>query len=198
MRAILRRFLGITLLLCAASHGQSRQKPQSACKAGDYNISGVVKKGETFSRAFGGFVFSLVPLQYGWMIDVSQGEQHYLANFTPPRHFVPNPIEIEGWHFRNQANTGPNTGDVNAPDEHREFIFSPKFGSCISDPDGAPRAEFAAATKDGTGALEIEDLQLSNLKPGEKAGIAEMKFTVRLTVAASACKPCSSRADTAR
>ena len=30
---------------------------------------------------------------------------------------------LEGWHFRNQANTGPNEGDVNAPQREREFDF---------------------------------------------------------------------------
>jgi hypothetical protein len=150
----------------------------------------VVKKGETFSRPFGGLVFNLESMQYGWTIDIAQGKRHYLANFTPPRHFVPNPIDIEGWHFRNQANTGPNTGDVNAPQERREFFFSPKFGGCMPEPDNAPPAEYEAATHDGTGVLEVTDLTLGNLKPGEKADIQEMKFTVRLVVAPSACEPC--------
>jgi hypothetical protein len=155
-----------------------------------YTFSGVVKQGERFSRPFGGFVFNLEPMQYGWTIDIAQGQHHHLANLTPPRHFVPNPIDIEGWHFRNEKNTGPNTGDVNAPDEHREFFFSPKFGSCMSEPENASQAEFEAATRDGTGVLEITDLKLGNLKPGEKAGIQEMKFTVHLAVAQSACEPC--------
>jgi len=129
-------------------------------------------------------------MQYGWTIDISQGQHHHLANLTPPRHFVPNPIDIEGWHFRNEANTGPNTGDVNAPDQHREFFFSPKFATCMSEPEKATQAEFEAATRDGTGVLEITDLTLGNLKPREKADIAEMKFTVHFVVAQSACEPC--------
>jgi hypothetical protein len=162
----------------------------SSCKAGSYTFGGVIKKGETFSRPFGGFVFTLEPMQYGWSIDIAQGQHHHLANLTPPRHFVPNPIDIEGWHFRNEANTGPNTGDVNAPDEHREFFFSPKFGTCMSIPENATEPEFEAATRDGTGVLEITDLTLGNLKPGEKADIQEMKFTVHFVVAQSACEPC--------
>jgi hypothetical protein len=141
--------------------------PASSCKAGPYTFSGVIiKKGETFSRQFGGFVFTLEPMQYGWTIDIAQGLHHHLANLTPPRHSVPNPIDIEGWHFRNAANSGPNTGDVNAPDEHRQFFFSPKFGTCMSAPEAASQSEFEAATRDGTGALEITDLTLGNLKAG--------------------------------
>jgi hypothetical protein len=97
---------------------------------------------------------------------------------------------FEGWHFRNEANSGPNTGDVNAPDEHREFFFSPKFGTCMSTPENAAQSEFEAAARDGIGVLEITDLTLGTLKPGEKANIQEMKFTVHLAVAQSACEPC--------
>jgi hypothetical protein len=177
----------------------SNRTPHSAsaanCKAGSYEFSGVVKKGATFSEPFGGFVFSLVALQYGWMVDISQGELHYLANFTPPRHIVPSPIEIEGWQFRNQANSGPNMGDVNAPDQHREFFFSPKFGTCMREPENVSPADFEAATRDGTGVMEITDLTLGNLKPGEKADIEVLKFKVRLTVANSACEPCQATAN---
>jgi hypothetical protein len=188
----------LAFLLAAWSLAQTPHPPRasahvthaSSCKAGPYTFSSVIKKGEIFSRPFGGFVFTLEPMQCGWAIDIAQGQHHHLVNLTPPRHFVPNPIDIEGWHFRNEANTGPNTGDVNAPDEHREFFFSPKFGTCISKPENASQAEFEAATRDGTGVLEITDLTLGNLKPGEKADIQEMKFTVHFVVAESACEPC--------
>jgi len=172
----------------------SRAIPAPSCKGGTYTFSGIVKKGETFSRAFGGFLFKLLPIDNGWAIYVSHGEQGYLANFTPPRQ-GPNPIYIEGWHFRNQANTGPNTGDVNTPQERREFFFSPKFGGCIPEPDNAPPAEFEAATHDGSGVVEITDLTLGNLKPGETADIEEMKFTVLLTVAPFACEPCRTKSN---
>jgi hypothetical protein len=165
------------------------------CKAGTYTISGDVPRGERFSRPFGGFTFILEPIKDGCTIDIAQGRQHYLANFTPPRH-GPNAIDIEGWNFRNEANTGPNAGDVNAPDEHREFFFSPKFGACMSTPENASQSEFEAATRDGTGVLEITDLTLGNLKPGDKADIQEMKFTVRLVVAPSACEPCATKSST--
>ena len=78
---------------------------------------------------------------------------------------------------------------MNAPVEHREFFFSPKFNTCQPQPENASQSEFEAATRDGTGVLEITDLTLGNPKPGEKADIQEMKFTVHLAVAQSACEP---------
>ena len=37
-------------------------------------------------------------------------ETENLSSLTPPFHFAPNPRQIEGWHFRNADNTGPNDG----------------------------------------------------------------------------------------
>jgi hypothetical protein len=126
-------------------------------------------------------MFALVPQEYGWSIDISKGQQHYLDGITGPAHFVPNPTDIEGWHFRNAANTGPNKGDVNAPDETRDFLFSPRWPRC-------PNAE--GLDKDGQGRLEITDMELGNLLPGKQANILMMKFTVKLTVGRSACCDC--------
>jgi hypothetical protein len=117
------------------------------------------------------------------MIDISQGTQRYLASMTGPRQ-GPNPIEIEGWHFRNAANTGPNTGDVNAPDETRRFLFSPRWPHC---------EEAVGLEKDGQGVLEITDMELGNLAEGEKASIARMHFRVVLTIGPSACTACPAR-----
>lgn len=151
------------------------------CRPGVYQFQGAIRRGQTFSHAFGGFMFALVPLEYGWSIDISKGQQHYLDKLTGPAHFVPNPTDIEGWHFRNAANTGPNTGDVNAPDETRDFLFSPRWPRC-------PDAE--GLDKDGQGTLEITDMELGNLVPGEQANILMMKFTVKLAVGRSACSDC--------
>ena len=100
---------------------------------------------------------------------------------TGPSHFVPRATEIEGWHFRDAANTGPNTGDVNAPDETRHFLFSPRWPRC---------KEAVDLDKDGQGILEITDMELGNLKHGEKAVMLMMEFTVILKVGRSACTLC--------
>ncbi len=166
--------------LLSAAQQRSRQSRQS-CHPGEYRFKGAVERGQTFSRSFDGFVFALVPTEYGWDIDISQGAQHYLANMTGPRHFVPNPTEIEGWHFRNAANTGRNTGDVNAPQTTRRFLFSPRWPHC-EDAEGLD--------KDGQGTLEITHMELGNLQPGQKANFRSMRFAVTLTVGTSACTSC--------
>lgn len=116
------------LAIAASLLGESAaQRPaedsNNGCHPGQYRFTGTVVRGQSFSHRFDGFVLTLVPTEFGWSIDISHGKQHYLANMTGPRHFVPNPIEIEGWHFRNAANTGPNTGDVNALMRHAGSCF---------------------------------------------------------------------------
>ena len=157
------------------------QPPTRPCKAGTYKLHGIVQRAKAYSREFDGFVFKLEPMEYGWRIDISRGEQHYLESMTGPRHAVPNPVEIEGWHFRNSANTGPNRGDVDAPQYTRRFLFSPRWRHCPEAPD---------IGKDGKGVLEITDLELGNLRPGAKANISRMKFRVTLTVGSTACEQC--------
>jgi hypothetical protein len=164
--------------------GQTQSKV--SCHSGTYKFSGTVLQGETFSRPFGGFVFNLEPTEFGWTIDIAQGKRHYLANMTGPVHFVPNSIDIEGWHFRNLNNTSANTGEINAPDERRIFIFSPRWNRCT---------KATGIARDGRGVLEITDMDLSNVEEGKKASILKMRFAVRLTVALSACQPCIQRTD---
>lgn len=175
----------LSLALAASASLSAAQQPspqvEHSCHPGEYRFKGTVVRGQTFSRSFGGFVFALVPREYGWDIDISQGTQHHLANMTGPRHFVPNPIEIEGWHFRNAANTGRNSGDVNAPQTTRRFLFSPRWPHCEA-------AE--GLDKDGQGTLEITHMELGNLQPGKKANFRRMAFAVTLTVGPSACTSC--------
>ena len=59
---------------------------------------------------------ALVPESHGYKIEVRDGEGWDLALMTPPmRDEAVNPRMISGWHFRSADNSGPNTGDVNAP-----------------------------------------------------------------------------------
>jgi hypothetical protein len=173
--------LVVAALSTAPLAQQATQSPAHGCHPGSYRFKGVVAKGQTFSREFDGFGFALIPIDYGWMIDVSQGQQHYLANMTGPRHVVPSATEIEGWHFRNADNAGPNSGDVNAPQTTRHFLFSPRWPKC---------QEATGLERDGQGILSISNMELSGLKKGEQARIIRMRFTVVLTVGPSACMPC--------
>jgi hypothetical protein len=153
-------------------------------------IRGEVSEGKAFERFFGpDFMFRLQPIPYGWSIEVRvRGRKDDISRFTPPWHFVPNPRDVEGWHFRNADNTGPNDGSVNAPQEQRDFIFSPEVGSTIGGP-GANRwpttEEMERVAAFGRGTLSITDLVLADPEPGKTAGIVRMKFHVNLRWPAS-------------
>ena len=149
------------------------------------SFQGAVKRGERFQRdLWDGLRIELVPTDLGWEIvvrDTTRAEEN-LARLTPPFHFVPNPRDIEGWHFRNQANTGPNRGDVNAPGLERWFIFSREVGRGI-EPDAAAEVteeEVERVGAQGRGALTIEEVVLTPPKPSERAGIESMRFTVAI------------------
>ena len=146
-----------------------------------------VRAGQPYRRAlWDGLRFELRPLDLGWRIAIldSTRPDEDLASITPPYHFVPNPRDIEGWHFRNQANTGPNKGDVNAPQEVREFIFSPEVGRSIRSPaSGSAEVtdeDVERARQRGRGVLEIENLDLTPPQKGERAGIRSMRFRVAI------------------
>lgn len=178
------KFRTLPLLLTIAYLVSAQQHPAhpiQGCHSGQYRFKGTVLRGQMFSRNFDGLVFALIPNEYGWDIDISQGTQHQLASLTGPQHFVPRSTEIEGWHFRNAANTGPNEGDVNAPDETRRFVFSPRWPHC---------KDAAGLEKDGEGVLEITDMELGNLAKGAKAFVVQMDFSVVLTIRQSACTAC--------
>jgi hypothetical protein len=142
-------------------------------------ISGTVRATESFTAPFGpDFRFTLSPTPWGWFLSIrGRGGPEDMARCTPPFHFVPNPREIEGWHFRNADNTGPNDAgpkNVNAPQEVREFVFAPALA--------ATQADLASTCGErfGRGVLRIEAFELSPLQPGERARFESLKFAVEL------------------
>lgn len=133
-----------------------------------------------FSQAFGrGLRLCLDPIENGWIICVrKEGGRDDLARLTPPFHFI-NARYIEGWHFRNADNTGPNECgplNVNAPQELREFIFSPH----VTRETPLTHEEVERTSAFGTGELEILDRELSPTAKGERARMLAMEFEVRL------------------
>ena len=97
-------------------------------------ITGTVKQREDFNHTTpSGWILRLAPVDHGWLLQLAMKgrESEDLSRLTPPWHFVPNPRQLEGWHFRNADNTGPNDGSVNAPGALRDFIFSPSVGRGI-------------------------------------------------------------------
>jgi hypothetical protein len=181
--------LGATWLAC------SKREPagEAPAKEGESRVEitwkGEVRSGEAFEKAFGpGLAFKLTPRPFGWEIEiVEKGRAENLARLTPPFHFVPNPRDIDGWHFRNTDNTGPNESgekNVNAPGAEREFIFSPEVGKTIQGPDvvrSPDESDVAAVKAFGRGILRILDYALADLEPGKKARFASMRFEVTLS-----------------
>ena len=152
-------------------------------KADTVIFSGEVERGQVYSRVFhDSLLFKLIPDTYGWTICISIAgrPEEDITRLTPPFHSVPNPREIEGWHFRNVSNTGPNDGSVNTPDSVREFIFSPKVGTVFIYPPSSEQVE--QIKKDGIGIFAITFLELGNLIPNEHACISRMRFLIHLFI----------------
>jgi hypothetical protein len=139
-------------------------------------------------------VFKLIPYQEDWEIWVGNSTAadplaNYSAPVTPPFSGI-NARQIEGWHFRNAGNSGPNNAgeqNINAPQELRTFCF-------VRNQAGFERAQMALAaglpalaeavakeefpTYKGT--LTISELTLGNLLPEQRAWIEQMTITVTL------------------
>ena len=177
----------LAFLICTAWPGNlqpvSAEPPKTRL-----TYEGKVRQGEAFVRPFGpGFSFRLEPIPLGWEIAVvSAGRTENLARLTPPLH-GPNARFLEGWHFRNTDNNGPNTPgekNVNAPGLVRDFIFSPEVGRTIDGPQARrpPSWEDIEKVREfGQGVLTILEYGLTNLEPGEKAGFAWLRFQVELS-----------------
>jgi hypothetical protein len=182
--------MAVTAQVIAAGNGLAqgdRAAPDCAAEPGRRaeRISGEVVKGSTFSELTpGGWILRLVPTAEGWFLRVAiKGrETEDLSQLTPPFHFVPNVLEIKGWHFRNAADTGPNDGSVNAPQELREFIFSPDVGRRLESDDRAINAEDVAKVRSfGRAWLFIEGFVLTPPRQGERAGFESVTFSACLT-----------------
>ena len=150
------------------------------------HLEGTVSSEERPARPFGpDFKFVLEPIEKGWHVAIYRGDSRdNIARLTPPWHFVPNPRYIEGWHFRNASNTKPNDGSVNAPQNVREFIFSPEVGLSIDGPSSAGKPtpeEVNRVQRFGQGRLEILDYDLTPPSPGEKASMTRLLWKVCLS-----------------
>ncbi len=141
----------------------------------EVRLTGEVSAGERFAAAAGpSLTFVLEPDDFGWTIGVLDRQGGEISWITPPFHFVPNTRQLHGWHFRNRANTGPNIGDVNAPQRLREFIFDQE------DLAGWPLDQRVAAAE-GWGTFEIMDFTLSAPQPGRRASFTALEFEVCLS-----------------
>jgi hypothetical protein len=161
------------------------QAPGLGCESGDsrtaYHFSGEIAGNHDYIQALPtGWLFWMRAAPFGWDLRVysnlpgdSPGVD--MTAITPP-FSGPNPREIYGWHFRNSDNTGPNLGDVNAPQELRPFIFSPALIDTggFRPPDDGTLIE--PDPNDGRGWLRIIDFGLADLAPGERARMVYLRF----------------------
>lgn len=143
-------------------------------------ITGTVNQRETFRHETGTQTFVLVPFDYGWRIGMLDRNGLNVLMFSAPQRPVEtNPLNLAGWHFRNRENTGPNLGDVNAPQNERRFTFGKLAVDPLLNPDlVAPAA--AGEGFGGLGVLTITDFTLTPPAPGHRAGFTSLSFTVCL------------------
>jgi hypothetical protein len=148
-------------------------------------IYGAVERAGRLAQATdGGWLLRLEPHEHGWTLLLSTADRpaEDLSRLTPPWHSAVNPRDIEGWHFRNAGNTGPNDGSVNAPGAHREFIFSPLVGREIEYRGSAtPVGDVEKVRAFGRGWLFIESYRLTPPQQGSRAAIESLSFWVCLS-----------------
>lgn len=149
-------------------------------------FSGKAESGKQYRHPFGSrFEFILEPVPQGWEIFIKEyGRDENLARLTPSFHFMPNPREIEGWHFlENPSACVDRPYDADAgPANPRQFIFSPEVGKQIAGPD----SRFAVSVEDvdavqkfGKGEMDIKKFKLAPDKDGYPQ-IEWLEFSVRL------------------
>lgn len=132
-------------------------------------VSGEVSGNRQYAADIGfGWTFLLAPAPHGWDINVLDASGYNLALATLPLHGSTNPRFLYGWHFRNAANTGPNEGDVNAPQHERRFMLDDPRGGAFRDT--------------GLGWLRITDFGLADLEPGEQARMVYLQFNACIIV----------------
>lgn len=176
-----------------------------AAQAETTSFHGEVAGGDTVVHRFEhkghAFEFRLLPTRDGWIIwigDPVNRDRNFVAAATPPFRGAVNPAVIQGWHFRNSDNTGPNEPgpkNVNAPQKRRNFAFvlnSEDFVRARQTldvllwPNDRPPEELTAAEAafaripKARGTMQITALELSNLVKGERASIDRMAFSVTI------------------
>ena len=129
-----------------------------------------------------GWVFALLKQPSGWILRLLENETpnvQDLSQVTPPfQAGVPNPRDLFGWHFRNLDNTGPNEGDVNAPQTVRLFQFSPEIAGTGG---FKPSLGTEPIEASGRGWLKLIEYGLADLGLGQRASMNYVRFAACLT-----------------
>lgn len=167
--------LAVACVMTLAPNAFASQVCGGAEELESVSFSGAVSAGEPYVRPLGdGMTFVLAPSAHGWRIDVFGPGGANFAEITPPLHMAEsNPRALSGWHFRNAANTGPNAGDVNAPQHFRTFVF----GAGALDEELRAGVEALVGAPDfGRGEFEITSMELADLGAGQRARFETMQF----------------------
>ncbi len=158
----------VTLLLavCLAGLLSLPARAETCSASAEFHavaLSGEVAGPRQFATDLGnGWTFVLSPAAHGWDINVLDARGFDLALANPPLHSETNARHLHGWHFRNAANTGPNRGDINAPQRERRFLLGDASDGSIGSA--------------GLGWLSIVDFGLADLDPGDRARMVYLHF----------------------
>lgn len=177
--AVVAALVGTVLTVQAADAPACLPEPGRIVRRIDGEVSGA----HTFLAELGnGWVFALRPAPHGWTLAVLDEAELDLTQLTPPWRFSPNPRELYGWHFRNADNSGPNEGEVNAPQTLRQFLISPGVSGTggFRPPADAP-ADPESLLAEGSGTLVILDYGLADLRVGQQARMVYLRFSACLT-----------------
>jgi len=138
------------------------------------SVSGEVAGEHAFSQTVGpGWTLRLERATAGWELRLLADDGIDLTAVTPPYHGT-NPRQLYGWHFRNADNSGPNRGEINAPQQLRLFLFSP--GLAGTGGFKPPQTEPSSVDADGRGWLYLDEMGLTDLEPGERARMVYLRF----------------------
>ncbi len=163
-------------------------------------FSGTVSRGEPFrdDDGLGLAHVTLEPRPHGWHIALYGPHGEPLPVFAPPQRPVEtNPLNLAGWHFRNAANDGPNTGDVNAPQHRRRFAFGALAVGAAHPETMTPAQPGQAPSGDigGLGEIVLGPFELSPPAPGERASFEWLNFKGCLAFRQGAAEPVSPSPD---
>jgi hypothetical protein len=193
-------YLSPALVLALAIAGRAQPAGERVSGGDVARFGGEITRGQKFEqKVFRNLLFRLAPSPQGWaiqVVDPGHADRDYSGIATPPFRGT-NALNIEGWHFRNADNSGPNDGEVNAPQHEREFRFYldeaayAAGAACLEKllwPAGRSKEEVESAGKTcrelwsraGEGRLTIREMKLGNLEPGGQAWIEWMRFEVEL------------------
>jgi hypothetical protein len=174
--------------------------PSPTPTAASIKFRGKISRGQIVEKEiWNGLIFRLDPLEQGWEIwlgDQSGTDHNFSGVVTPPFHGM-NSRYIEGWHFRNSDNSGPNEvgeKNVNAPQDERGFCFllnetdyqiaylrlNDQLLSSEEERQEIREKYDSIELKRGT--LRITELELGNLIANDRAWIEHMAFEVELSL----------------